>query len=359
MAFSVLSGDLGFSLAQQEPDKPLRLKTDLVTLTASVADRDGRAIKSLKAGDFDIYEDGVKQRIGHFAPMEEPFALMLLLDVSGSTRADLSLMRQAAANFLAELRRDDRVGIVAFSTQVELIAGLTSDRQAIESAIKEVEPPIEIGPSFTSSSGTSFYDVLKFAVSEPTFKSVDGRKAIVCMSDGVDSTSKLGYQAAAGLVERSGVSVYFLELDTEQSTLAGLLKSKSEPGYMNLSLSQINRYFDQYEPDSIERHRERLALPIPLRERINAGLYKIARRELREMSDRTGGRVYQVRSLNDLEGVYKQVADDLRSQYSIGYYPINEAYDGRWRTIRVEVRRRDARVRARSGYWAEKKSTGL
>jgi VWFA-related protein len=125
---------------------------------------------------------------------------------------------------------------------------------------------------------------------------------------------------------------------------------------MNLSLSQINRYYDHYEPDSIDRRRERLALPVPLREKINAGLYKIARRELSELSERTGGRVYPVRTLGDLEGVYKQVADDLRSQYSIGYYPTNETYDGRWRTIRVEVKRGAARVRARSGYWAPKKT---
>jgi Ca-activated chloride channel family protein len=85
---------------------------------------------------------------------------------------------------------------------------------------------------------------------------------------------------------------------------------------------------------------------------INAGLYKIARREQQQMAERTGGRVYAVRTLADLSGVYKQIADDLRSQYSINYYSSNQSRDGRWRAIRVEVRPRDATVRARSGYWA-------
>lgn len=342
-------------VSQDQQDETIRLKTDLVTLTAFVTDRTGRAVKSLQRADFEVYEDGVRQEIGHFAPVEAPFSLLLLVDVSGSTRSDLSLMKQAAANFLAELRPDDRVGIVAFSTEIESISAL-NDRASAGASLDQLEPSIEsAGPIFTSSSGTSFYDSLHFAISDPAFKKVEGRKAIVCMSDGVDSTSRRGYREVADLLERSGASTYFLELDTEQNTLAGLLKNRDEPGYINLSQSQIDRYFDEYDPDSIDRHRPRHALPVTLREKINAGLYRIARRDVTELSKRTGGRAYKVRSLGDLVGVYKQVADDLRSQYSIGYYPKNEARDGRWRTIRVEVRRRPGfLVRARTGYWARK-----
>ncbi len=83
-------------------------------------------------------------------------------------------------------------------------------------------------------------------------------------------------------------------------------------------------------------------------------LYEIARRDLRQLASRTGGRVYPVSALTDLAAIYKQVADDLRSQYSISYYPINEAHDGRWRSIRVEVQRPGVSVRSRSGYWAPK-----
>lgn len=342
----------------QEPrpsdqDEPIRLKTDLVSITASALDRNGRAIKSLKAEDFTVYEDGVKQKISHFAATEEPFTLLLLLDISGSTRDDIGLMKRAARNFLSELRADDRVGVIVFSREIELIADLTDPRARVETAIDQIAATEGSEASrFTSNTGTSFYDALYLAVEESPLKQAEGRKAIICMSDGVDSTSLKNYKEISTLVEQSEASVYFLGLNTENATLAGLLKPRTDPGYLNFSQSQINRYYDEHDPDSLERHRPREVMTPDAKRAINAGLYKIARREQQEIAERTGGRVYPVRALADLSGVYKQVADDLRSQYLIGYYSSNQARDGRWRTIRVEVRQREATVRARSGYWA-------
>jgi VWFA-related protein len=342
----------------QEPpssdqDEPIRLKTDLVSITASATDRSGRAIKSLKAEDFVVYEDGVKQKISHFAATEEPFTLLLLLDISGSTRDDIALMKRAARNFLSELRAGDRVGVIVFSREIELIADLTDPRDRVENAIDQmVATEGSEASRFTSNTGTSFYDALYLAVEESPLKQAEGRKAIVCMSDGVDSTSLKNFKDISTLVERSEASVYFLELNTENTTLTGLLKPRTDPGYLNFSQSQINRYYDEYHADSLERHRPRELMPPDVRREINVGLYKLARREQQQISERTGGRVYPVRTLADLSGVYKQVADDLRSQYSISYYPSNQARDGRWRAIRVEARPRDATVRSRSGYWA-------
>lgn len=338
---------------QSDQDEPIRLKADLVSITASVTDRSGRALKSLKAEDFTIYEDGVKQQVTHFAATEEPFTLMLMLDISGSTRDDIALMKRAAKNFLAELRANDRVGVIVFSRDIEMIAEFTDTRARVESEI-DLIATAEGGDSyqFTTKTGTSFYDALYLAVEDSPLKDAEGRKAIVCMSDGVDSTSLKAYKGIAAMVEKSQASIYFLELNTEQATLAGLLKPQTDAGYVNFAQSQIDRYYDTYDKDSIERHRPRkLIMPETLRE-INEGLYKIARRELREMSERTGGRDYPVRSLFDLADVYKQIADDLRSQYSISYYPKNTAHDGRWRAIRVETRSPGATVRARSGYRA-------
>ncbi len=341
---------------QQSRDQgePIRLKTDLVTVTASVTGAGVRPIKSLKADDFAIYEDGVKQKIAHFAAAEEPFTLLLLLDISGSTRDEIALIKRAARNFLGELRFDDRVGVIVFSREVEMIAEFTDPRAQVSSAIDGIATTEgENGYRFTTDTGTSFYDALFLAVEESPLKQVEGRKAIVCMSDGVDSTSKMNYKDIAPLAEKSEASLYFLELNTEQATLQGLLKPKSDPGYVNFSKSQIDRYYAEHDPDSIERFRPRETLsPETIRE-INAGLYKLSRRELRTLGERTGGRVYAVKTLTDLTGVYKQVADDLRSQYSIGYYPSNKTLDGRWRAIRVETRARGATVRARPGYWAK------
>jgi VWFA-related protein len=340
-------------LARGQQDEPVRLKADLVSVAASVKDAQGRVTKSLKAEDFVVYEDGARQQISHFAATEEPFALLLLLDISGSTREEVALIKRAAKKFLEELRADDRAGVIVFSREVEMIAELTDSRERVEAEIDRLAPPAgNETHKFTSKTGTSFYDALYLAIEESPLKQIEGRKAIVCVSDGVDSTSLKLYGDIQRLAEKSEAALYFLQLNTEEATLAGLLKTRNDPGYLNFSESQVNRYFDEFDPDAPERAMPRHAISPVMRREMNAGLYELARRQMREMSERTGGRIYPVFTLMDLVGVYKQVADDLRSQYLIGYYPTNDKRDGRWREIRVEVRLKGASVRARSGYRA-------
>jgi Ca-activated chloride channel homolog len=338
---------------EREQDDVVKLKADLVSVAASVRDAGGRVIKSLKAEDFIIYEDGARQQIAHFAATEEPFTLMLLLDVSGSTREEVALIKRAAKKFLEELRADDRVGVIVFSREIEMIAELTDTRARVEAEIDLVASPQgDEGHQFNSKTGTSFYDALYLALEESPLKKAEGRKAIVCMSDGVDSTSLKPYRDIQPLAEKSEAALYFLQLNTEEATLAGLLKPRNDPGYLNFSESQVNRYFDEFDRESPERATPRHAISPLMRREMNAALYELARRQMKEMADSTGGRVYPVFTLMDLVGVYKQVADDLRSQYQIGYYPTNDKRDGRWREIRVEVRPKGASVRARSGYRA-------
>ena len=338
----------------RDQDEPIRLNSDLVTVTASATGPNAAAVKTLKAEDFFIYENGVKQKISHFAATEEPFSLLLLLDISGSTREEIALIKRAARNFLGELRFDDRVSVIVFSRDSELIADFSDARSAVASSIDNIGIiEGDEGHRFTAKTGTSFYDSLYMSVDDSPLKGIEGRKAIVCMSDGVDSTSKMRFRDIAPLAERSEASLYFLELNTEAVTLEGLLKPKTDSGYINFSQSQIERYFDEYDPNSPQRTMSREILTPDLIRSINTGLYKVARRELRLLSERTGGRVYPVKRLEDLAGVYKQVGDELRSQYSIGYYPTNRAHDGRWRVIRVETSAPGVNVRARSGYWAK------
>src|SRR5918912_86989 len=125
----------------QDQDEPIKLKADLVSLTASVTDRNGRALRTLKADDFAVYEDGARQRVEHFAATEEPFTLLLLLDISGSTHDDIELMKRAARNFLAELRFDDRVGVIVFSRDVEMIGEFTDPRSRLVAAIEQIATP--------------------------------------------------------------------------------------------------------------------------------------------------------------------------------------------------------------------------
>ncbi len=334
-------------------DETIKLKTDLVTVSATVIEG-GSAVKSLRAQDFIIYEDGVRQKITHFASTQEPFTIMLLLDISGSTQNDIELIKRAARGFLKELRRDDRVAVIVFSREIESIADFEDSRETLEAAIDQVASAEgDITQRFTPATGTSFYDALGRAADDLRLRKTEGRKAIVCMSDGVDSTSRLTYREVAGAVEKSEASVYFLALNTEEAMIEGLLKNPYDPGYINFSKSQVDRYFDEFDSSSPNRALPRQALPPALLREMAEGLYRIAERDMKQVVERAGGRVYAVNALTDLASVYKQVADNLRSQYTLGYYPENDSRDGRWRTIKVEVARPGASVRARSGYWAK------
>ncbi|HMG35745.1 MAG TPA: VWA domain-containing protein [Blastocatellia bacterium] len=337
----------------RDQDEPIKLKTDLVTVTARVTESSGKNLKSLNAADFRVFEDGVEQKISHFAATEEPFSVLLLLDVSGSTKPEIELMKRAAARFLDELRKSDRVGVMVFSRQISLLADIGAPRPHAEAAINFLATPAgDLEHRFNTNTGTSFYDALFEAAQNTRLRKNEGRKAIVCMSDGVDSTSKRMFRDVAPAVERSDSSVYFLELNTEEATLEGLLKPESDQDFINLSTSQLNRYFEERDPESPMRGLGRDQISQLVLRDINAGLYDIARKELRSVAERTGGRVYPVKTLDELKEVYKQIADDLRSQYSLGYYPANSSRDGNWREIRVEVKRPGAIVQARSGYWA-------
>ncbi|MEK6302144.1 MAG: VWA domain-containing protein [Acidobacteriota bacterium] len=334
-------------------DDPIRLKSDLVTLTAAVTDRNGRAIRSLKREDFVVYEDGVRQKISHFAATEEPFTVMLVVDLSGSTQDDVDLIKRAARRFLTELRGDDRVGVIAFDSKVRVLTEASSSRASVESVIDGIaRGGAADGQRFTANTGTSFYDALRVASEQFGLNQGERRKAIVCMSDGVDSTSRMLFKDAATLVEKTEASVYFLELNTEETTLDGLLKPRTDPGYIQFSQSQVDRFYDQYDPQSMDRFRPREIMTPLVRREVNTGLYEIARREMRSLAERAGGRVYPVSALTDLRAVYKQVATDLRAQYLISYYPADQAQDGKWRSIKVETRPSGATVRSRSGYWA-------
>jgi Ca-activated chloride channel homolog len=337
---------------RQDKDDTIRLRSDLVSLNASVVDSRSHAIEQLEARDFEVYEDGVKQTIANFSATREPFSLMLLLDISGSTAQEIDLMKDAARSFLEHIGPEDRIGVVVFSNEVVEVAELTDTRDRV---MQEIEGITTTGGGsghrFSQNTGTSFYDALYLAVNESSLKQVKGRKAIICMSDGVDSTSRIKFPEMARAVEASKASIFFLGLDTEKATLAALLKPRLDPGYANFSKSQVDRYYERYDPESSDRYLPRDLLREDLRRRINHGLYEIARTEVAELADKTGGRVYPVRTVWDLAGVYGQIAADLRTLYSIGYYSTNEARDGRWRTIRVVVKRSGAKVRTRPGYW--------
>lgn len=330
---------------QQKDDQAatLRVDTDLVSLDVAVTDRAGKQpATGLRAADFVVYEDGVRQQVVSFAAADVPFNLVLLIDTSGSTRDDVALMRRAAQRFLAELRPKDRVALIQFNKEVELLEDLTAERAKIEDALRLLKP----------GSGTSFYDALHLTIDE-VLKKVEGRKAVVALTDGVDSYGHLTFERVMPELEKTNASVYFLELDTEAFTEAGMLRDCLNDNHFEFSRKQLKKYHQEQPRNNVVADGEDHCLLSRMeRMQINRRLYETARRELREMADKSGGRVYPVKQVQQLDAVYAQIAAELRTQYSLAYYPSNEKHDGKWRTVRVEIKPPGFAARTRPGYRA-------
>jgi VWFA-related protein len=348
-----LSACLWRVAAQEKQDKEkqdkkddvgtIRIDTDFVTVDVIVTDRQGnRSPGGLTVSDFVVFEDGVRQKIDRFSATETPFNLVLLLDTSGSASGEIELMRRAARRFLDELRPQDRVALIQFSKEVELLQDMTSDREKIEKALL----------SLKSGSGTSFYDSMKLIIDE-VFKQVEGRKAVIALTDGVDSFGYTTFDQIMPEFERSNILTYFLELDTEEFTQAGMMRDCKEAGHFEFSPKQLRKYITEYGTNPVMSEKQPHCLLSRMeRMQVNKRLYESARRELREMANQTGGRVYPVKSLQELEPAYSQIASELRTYYSMAYYPTNEKHDGKWRKLRVNINRPGFVARTRPGYRA-------
>lgn len=340
----------------------VRVETRLVSVPVLVTDREGRALKGLTASDFLLLEDGRPQQIANFSTTEAPFEVALLLDTSGSTRAEVGLIRRAALDFIGALRPGDRVAVLSFASRggeqsaaAEIEAPLTDDREELREAVEAVG----------DSNGTPFYDglekVARVVFRERPGEEAGGRRALVALTDGVDSASESDFEAARAALKRAGVVAYFIQVNTEDYVEESLARG-CEGGGLRLSRAQLRRYRRLVAPDSDSDDDEvsNFCRMGPFeRMQVNRTLYDLARREMETLARESGGRNFPVASLRDARGAFRQVAEELGTQYSLGYYPTNKARDGAFRAISVRVRgARDARVRAREGYRAPKGSGG-
>jgi Ca-activated chloride channel family protein len=338
----------------------VRVETQLVSVPAVVTNKTGRPLTGLRAENFLLFENGQQQKITNFATTEAPFEIALLLDTSGSTRVDVGLIRQAANAFIDALRPGDRVAIVAFNTarqgqsvaaKVEVLSQLTGDRKLLRAAIENLG----------SSNGTPFYDALARIADEvfhePPREEVSGRRAIVALTDGVDSTSESDFQTARSKLARGGVASYFIQVNTEDFVEDRLLKDCEDDGRLTLSAKQLERYrqvfFPRARPDDFVDFCQMGQFE---RMQISRDLYNLARREMNEIAKASGGRNFLAASLQDARAAFARVATEIGTQYSLGYYPTDKTRDGKFRAIRVEVQgsSEKAQVRAREGYYAPK-----
>ena len=338
----------------------VRVETQLVSVPAVVTNNGGRPLTGLRAENFALFENGEQQKITDFATTEAPFEIALLLDTSGSTRADMALIRQAANAFVDALRPGNRVAIVAFTTagqgrtlgaKVEVLSKLTDDRNALRKAIE----------SLGSSNGTPFYDALA-RIADEVFRDspreeVRGRRAVVALTDGVDSSSDSEFQPARAKLIRAGIASYFIQVNTEEFVEDRLLKDCQEDGRLTLSQKQLQRYRRVFAPRaSPEDYSDFCQMGSFERMQVSRDLYNLARREMNELAKASGGKNFLAASLADARAAFALVATEIGTQYSLGYYPTNKARDGKFRTIKVEVQGvpDKVQVRAREGYYAPK-----
>ncbi len=339
-----------------EKDEVIRVDTQLVDVPVAIVSSGGVPVKGLRASDFAIYEDGKLQEIADFSTTTESFEVALLLDTSGSTRNDLALIQRAAQDFIASLRPGDRVAIIAYATDrsdkqsfsvSEVLSPLTDDRRALRSAIENMK----------TSNGTPYYDSLmqvaeKVFAQQPTGE-FRGRRALVALTDGVDSSSALDFGSVKREIERMGVVSFFIRVDTRNFFEESLLGDCQFA--IRFSSAQIRRYYRSIQPNAnMEKAANFCQLGDFERLAISKKLYVLADQEMNELARVSGGRVFAIGDLSDARTAFRSVAEEIGTKYTLGYYPSNDKKDGTYRKIRVEVRLapKGSVIRSREGYTA-------
>ena len=311
---------------------------DLVNVTATVTDDDGRFVASLTKDDFTIFENGRRQEISHFSNERAPVSLGIALDASGSMTPDkMAAARSAIDRFIYDLLgEDDELFFLEFASTARITQGWTTDRAAISRAVGRVDP---VG-------GTALYDAIARALPVAA-AGRHKKKAVLVISDGNDTSSSISVARLRQQIRDSEVLVYALGVD-------GAVRTESSGGRTRPPIGlPIPNPFPQPRTRG-----GRIPLPPPIigggssggswgrpsGERVNPDA-------LREVTDDTGGRTEIVRGFRELQAATARLADELSRQYSLGYSSTEEK-DGRWHPIRVETRDRRFTVRARRGYTA-------
>ncbi len=357
LLFSVFLAVSAHGQDKKADDEVIRIDTQLVDVPLAVTNSAGVPVRGLKASNFLVYEDGKKQEIVDFSAATEPFEVALVLDTSGSARNDLPLIQRAARDFVAGLRPGDRVAVIAFNTDrrnnvaaatSEVLTTLTDDRARLRSAIDNAR----------TSNGTPYYDSLLQVAgkvfNQPPSEQFRGRRALVALTDGVDSSSVGDFRSVKEELGQVGVISFFIQVSTQEFFEESLLGDCEVA--TRFSSAQIRRYYQTIASKGKRMERavnfcqlgdfERLA--------ISKRLYEIADEEMKELANSSGGKIFQVGDLSEARNAFKSVAEEIGTKYTLGYYPSNEKKDGTRRKIKVEVKGLPAGtiVRARESYTA-------
>lgn len=331
------SSPVPLSLEQAEEEEVgegdvVRIDTTLVTVPVSVLDRQGRFVPDLRREDFRVFENGIEQRIAYFEPTEKPFTVALLLDTSGSTLFHLWQIKEAAIAFAKQLRPQDRVLVVTFNDEVLLLTEATNDLDTVTAVIER---------NAISGDATRLYDAINLVINERLNK-LPGRKAIVLFTDGVDTASyQATYQSTLREAEELDALIYPIQYDTSH-----YLRAMQNSGNITIVTNRSGWPFPGSSSTRVYNIPSTGSRP-PGSTKAD---YERANQYLHQLAAKTGGHLYQANDPAQLNDAFSRIAEELRRQYSVGYYPQTPVQSGERRLIKVRVNRSDVAVRARDSY---------
>jgi VWFA-related protein len=305
------------SAAPAPDEEVIKVETNLVTVPVSVSDRAGIYVSNLNKSDFKIYEDGKEQEVAYFGTSDAPFTVILLIDVSPSTSYKIEEIQQAALAFVDQLKPADKVLVIQFDYSVDVLTEVTSDRQKIEKAIRRTG----------FGDGTSLYDAVDFSLRKRLDK-IEGRKAIVLFTDGVDTSSRsASFESTLNEAEESEALIFPIYYNTFLNAIGigtgGVMSTPPTLGIPNGGGGRGSTSED----------------------------YTRGRAYLTELASVTGGRVFRADSTpGGLTAAFEGIAEELSRQYSIGYFPQSEGEPGQRKQIKVRVYRPNLVVRSRDSY---------
>jgi Ca-activated chloride channel family protein len=287
----------------------------MVNLSVAVSDAKGNPVPGLTAADFRVDEDAAAQRIGHIQDGDAAFNLALVLDMSGSSIAHREPIQAAARRFVEMARPGDRVAIYALTYGMfQVVSPLSTDRDALLDAVDNLPGIAGASPLF---------DIVTLAYTQELRQLPSERNALIVISDGLDNRITGGTGPS---------SVRFGDLERMAKEMNAII-------YPVLLLSS-----GRQPVTGRFANRDRVLL---------AEAQRQAARQMEALAKASGGRVFPARSIEDLEPIFPLVESELRSVYTLGYYPANQDLDGAWRTVEVTVDKSDVTVRARPGYYAK------
>lgn len=313
-------------------DEVIKIETNLVTMPVSVLDRDGRFISGLQQSDFKIFENGVEQKIDYFQSVEQPFTVILMIDVSPSTQFKIDQIHNAAITFIDKLRPNEQVMVIAFDDKVRVLSPITNNRAMLRNAIRQAQ----------FGDGTSLYDAVNFAIDDQ-LRYIQGRKAVVLFSDGVDTTSqKANYDSTLRDTEEIDALFYTIRYDTSSDMYGGGSTRWPQPqrkptlgGILGAILMGGNVSIGGGGGSSRGQ---------------NPTEYAKGKQYLQMLAQNSGGRAFDAQSMYNLDAAFSGIAEELRRQYSLGYYPETVGKIGDRKQIKIRVMRPTVVVRAKNSY---------